>query len=167
MERPGLLFFNRVIADSYMNKTFNSPNDLIAHSSGSIFFSNPTYESIVPAGGSTGPAVFWIDPMEVVHPPLAMGGAPNGVALSPDEKTLFVVGAGTWKIDDSGAPVDGSHQGNGPGGDGIAVNCGGQIFAPPTNSCFGGDDGKTMFIVSGGGGNVHAETAQMMVPGIP
>ena len=157
----------RVIADSYMGQTLNSPNDLIAHSSGSIFFSNPVWESIVPLAGSIGPAVFWIDPTEVVHPPLATGGFPNGVALSPDEKTLYVVGAGTWMIDASGAPILDSHQGNGPGGDGLSVNCGGQIFAPTTNSCFGGEDGKTMFIVSGIGGNLHAETVQMMVPGIP
>jgi gluconolactonase len=153
----------RTIADKYMGKNFNSPNDLIAHSSGTIYFSNPTYESISMNG--FGQAAFWISPTGTVNL-LAMGGS-NGVALSPDEKTLYVSGMGTWTIDANGVPVAGSRTNNDPGGDGISVNCGGQRFTPATNSCFGGADGKTMLIVSGNGGNLHVDTVQMKVPGIP
>ncbi|HXI56495.1 MAG TPA: SMP-30/gluconolactonase/LRE family protein [Polyangia bacterium] len=153
----------RTIAEGYMGKTFNSPNDLVAHSNGTIYFSNPTYESIAPAGMAFGLAAFWIDPKETVHL-LAMGGS-NGVALSPDEKTLYVSGMGRWALDDQGVP--GARTNNDPGGDGISVNCAGKLFTPATNSCFGGDDGKTMLIVSGSGGNLHVDSVQMMVPGIP
>jgi sugar lactone lactonase YvrE len=146
-----------------MGKNFNSPNDLVAHSSGTIFFSNPTYESISMNG--FGQAAFWISPTGTVTL-LAMGGS-NGVALSPDEKTLYVSGMGTWTIDANGAPVTGSRTNNDPGGDGISVNCANKRFTPATNSCFGGPDGKTMLIVSGTGGNLHVDTVQMMVPGIP
>jgi gluconolactonase len=150
----------RIIADNYNGRNFASPNDIVAHSNGTIYFTNPTYESI-----SQNPypqATFWIDPQEKLH--LLADGASNGIALSPDEKRLIVVQAGTWSLDDNGVPQQ--RTGGGPGGDGISVNCAGQVFGPLTNSCFGGEDGKTMLIVSGQG-NVRVETAQMQVPGIP
>ena len=56
-------------------KMFDAPNDLISHSNGTIYFSNPLYE----LGGrpvGLGPAVVRIDPLGNTFV-LATGGAPK------------------------------------------------------------------------------------------
>ncbi|RMG40906.1 MAG: SMP-30/gluconolactonase/LRE family protein [Planctomycetota bacterium] len=79
----------RVIVDRYQGKRLNSPNDLVIHPDGSIYFSDPRY---------IGPEPMELDHMSVYR--LAPDGTltrvtfdiekPNGVALSPDLKTLYV-----------------------------------------------------------------------------
>jgi sugar lactone lactonase YvrE len=91
-----------------------------------------------------------------------VGGQPNGIALSPDEKKLFVVGGSAWNIDDSGAPT--TKTSGGAGGDGISVDCAGNVRGVDTNSAFGGPDGKTLFVVGRGG---PPRIVQYNVPGLP
>jgi hypothetical protein len=149
----------RVLADMAEGRMLDSPNDLVAHSNGNIYFSNATYE----LGGrpvGLGTALVRIDPLGMTS--VVMKGGLNGIALSPDEKKLYVVGMGTWDVDDQGVPT--VRTGAGPGGDGISVDCAGNVHQQGTNSAFGGPDGKTMLIV--GGGN-NARTVQMTVPGLP
>ena len=166
-----------VLVNMYMGKMLDSPNDLIVHSNGGIYFSNPDYElGGRPAG--FGPAAFWLSPTGVMTL-LAQGGEPNGVALSPDEKTLYIVEGGAWDLDANGTP---SNKRDFPlDADGIAVDCAGNLymsggaiedstgkqigtFPGGTNLSFGGPDGKTLFVV-GGGTSVHS--VQMNVPGLP
>jgi gluconolactonase len=147
----------RVIVDQIMGRNLASPNDLVVHSNGSIYFTNPHYESI--AANPFPQSALWVNPAGQISV-LAMGLG-NGIALSPDERTLHVVGLGRWALDANGVP--GMRTGGGPGGDGISVNCAGKIFSPQTNSAFGGPDGKTMLIVA----NQSASFAQMNVPGLP
>jgi gluconolactonase len=152
----------RIIADMYMGKQFDSPNDLVVRSDGNIYFSNPNYElGGRPAG--FGPAAFRIDPMGVVTL-LSQGGEPNGAELSPDEKTLYIVQAGVWTLDASGNPTK-TNQGP-PNADGFAVDCAGNFTIQGTNSAFGGPDGKTLIVVSNGGGP-SVKFFQMTVPGMP
>jgi gluconolactonase len=140
-------------------KMFDSPNDLIAHSNGNIYFSNTTYElGNRPKGLDTG--LVRIDPTGATS--LIEAGGLNGVALSPDEKKLYVVGKGTWTLDDMGVPLQ--KGGPTPGGDGIAVDCAGNVSNNGTNSAFGGPDGKTLIVVGGG---TSAKTIAMTVPGLP
>jgi len=83
------------IAEKYDNKRLNSPNDVIAVSDGSIIFSDPIYGL---RRGMGGPAEQELD-FEGVYR-IAPDGQlqllsdnferPNGLALSPDEKTLFI-----------------------------------------------------------------------------
>jgi hypothetical protein len=147
----------RVIVDQYMGRNLASPNDIVAHSNGTIYFTNPTYESI--SANPYPQATFWIDPMGKIT--LLANGASNGIALSPDEKKLHVVQAGVWNLDDQGVP--GMRTGAGPGGDGISVDCAGGIHSIGTNSAYGGADGKTIFIASRQG----VFTAQSNIPGLP
>ena len=91
----------KVVADRFDGKRFNSPNDLIVHSSGDIFFTDPPYglskKSGAPAPEVDDPAkelkfqgVYRVDGKGVTH--LLFDGLerPNGIGLSPDEKILYV-----------------------------------------------------------------------------
>lgn len=78
-----------LIADSYMGKRFNSPNDLCLDSHGRIYFTDPRYVGHEPRELKHR-AVYRIDTegkvVEVTH----HISKPNGIALSLDEKTLYV-----------------------------------------------------------------------------
>ena len=149
----------RTVASMVNGKMLDSPNDLIAHSNGNIYFSNTTYE-LGPRPQGLGTGLVRIDPMG--NTSLIEAGGLNGVALSPDETKLYVVGKGVWTLDAMGVP--GQKGGGGPGGDGIAVDCAGNVSNNGTNSAFGGPDGKTLIVVGGG---TAAKTIQMTVPGLP
>jgi gluconolactonase len=154
----------RTIANMYNGKMLESPNDLIADTRGNIYFSNPDYElgGRTP-GGTVG--AYWIDPTGKLTQ-LSAGGEPNGVALSPDEKTLYIVQSGVYTLDATGVPTK-TNMGA-PGGDGLAVDCAGRITADSTNSAYGGPDGKTMIVVSGSGINaIGARIFSVTVPGFP
>jgi len=84
----------KTLADSYQGKRLNSPNDAVVHSSGAIYFTDPPYG--LPQG--------WDDPRRELDfcgvYRIAPDGSltllcdtmtrPNGIALSPDERTLYV-----------------------------------------------------------------------------
>ena len=88
-----------VLADRYDGKRFNSPNDLVVHSDGSIYFTDPPYalEGIensplreLPFAG-----VYRLSldgTVTLLSKSLAF---PNGIAFSPDEKTLYI-GVSEW-----------------------------------------------------------------------
>jgi gluconolactonase len=162
MEFDVLTKKSRVIASMANNKMLDSPNDLIARSDGNVYFSNTTYEL-----GNQTPglkeALVRVDPFGIVS--VIEAGGVNGVALSPDEKKLYVVGKGVYTLDDKGLP--GPRGGNDPGGDGLAVDCAGNITNDPTNSAYGGPDGKTLLVVGGEAPNLQAKTYQVSVPGLP
>lgn len=87
-----------VLVDSYMGKRLNSPNDVIVDSDGDIWFSDPKFGLINPHesyGGNIeqdGDFVYRYSPRDNIikrlDTPLLQ--APNGLALSPDEKILYV-----------------------------------------------------------------------------
>jgi gluconolactonase len=82
------------VADRWEGKRFNSPNDLVVHSGGAIYFTDPVYG--LPEGAKDPgremdfSGVFRIDPNGVVALVTKEMDAPNGIALAPDEKTLYV-----------------------------------------------------------------------------
>jgi gluconolactonase len=82
------------VADRFEGKRFNSPNDIAVHSSGAIYFTDPIYG--LPKGEED-PAreldfcgVFRIGTDGVVSLVSKELERPNGIAFSPDEKTLYV-----------------------------------------------------------------------------
>jgi gluconolactonase len=86
-----------VLADQFDGKRFNSPNDIICQSDGSIWFTDPTFgisgwwegELATP---ELPHAVYRIDPVTgAVAPVIDDLAGPNGLAFSPDEKILYVV----------------------------------------------------------------------------
>ena len=86
-----------VLADSYNGKRLNSPNDIIVASDGAVWFTDPPFGIRdnymgVAAESETTPALYRIDPdtgrVDVMADDIP---GPNGLAFSPDEKTLYVV----------------------------------------------------------------------------
>jgi len=83
-----------VVAERYQGKRFNSPNDLVVRSDGSIFFTDPPYGL---PGGMNGPnaelnfcGIYEITPKGDVLLINKKLNKPNGIALSRDEEILFV-----------------------------------------------------------------------------
>jgi gluconolactonase len=95
----------KVLADRYAGRRFNSPNDLVIHSNGDIYFTDPAYG--LPKGFED-PArevdwcgVYKLSPDGKVSLLTKEMTRPNGIGLSPDEKTLYVAQsdptAAIWK----------------------------------------------------------------------
>jgi gluconolactonase len=94
-----------VLADRYAGKRFNAPNDLAIDLKGRIYFSDPRYLGEEPRELDHR-AVYRIERdgtvVEITHLP----EKPNGIAISPDQKTLYVAdhNNGTDRIDPSAPP---------------------------------------------------------------
>ena len=79
------------LADRYEGNRLNSPNDVVFHSSGAAFFTDPPYGLASPEAAELDwNGVYRLDPDGTVHL-LADGQTrPNGIGLAPDETTLYV-----------------------------------------------------------------------------
>ncbi len=142
-------FTRETIVDSYEGKRLNSPNDLVFHSSGDLYFTDPPYGL---AGLNDSPdkelpfnGVYRVDPNGASSLLADELGFPNGIAFSPDEKTLYVANSGgahpvirAYDVQDDGTLAnsrvffDGSALiADGAAGafDGMAVDTEGNLFA--------------------------------------
>lgn len=80
----------RPLAETYEGHRFNAPNDLVVDRTGGVYFSDPQFKAPQPLPqGKT--AVYYISPSGTVTRLIDDLKAPNGVILSPDEKTLYVI----------------------------------------------------------------------------
>ena len=83
------------LADNYMGKRFNSPNDGVYKSNGDLYFTDPPYGlpglNKDPAKELDFNGVYRISAADGTVTLLTKEMTfPNGIALSPDEKTLYV-----------------------------------------------------------------------------
>lgn len=131
-----------VLADRFDGVQFNSPNDIAACSNGQVFFTDPCYGDRATMQ-MPHESVYRIDPDGSLHRVVSQPDIqrPNGIALSPDQKTLYIVDScpvtggnrKIWAFDLSpqGA-VSGQRQvfdfAPGRGGDGMAVDSAGQLY---------------------------------------
>jgi gluconolactonase len=142
----------KVLTDRFMGKRYNSPNDLAIDLKGRVYFTDPRYLGPEPRELDR-QAVYRIDRdgsvREITHHP----EKPNGIVLSPDQKTLYVIdhNNGTDRIDPNAPPskkgamkvhafpLDGDGLVNGPGktlidfgaengADGMAVDVRGNLY---------------------------------------
>src|SRR4051812_11037787 len=79
-----------ILAGLYEGRPFNSPNDITIDEKGRIYFSDPRYLGHEPVDQPV-QAVYRVDPDGEVHRIITDAGKPNGVCVSPDQKTLYVV----------------------------------------------------------------------------
>ena len=76
------------LADRFEGKKLNRPNDVICHSNGSLYFTDPGYR-VPMAERELDAAVYRIAPDGTVSLAVPVE-YPNGLALSPDERTLYI-----------------------------------------------------------------------------
>jgi len=99
-----------VVVDRYDGRRLNSPNDLVFHSSGALYFTDPPYG--LPEQDDDPRKEIEINGVYRVAPDstltlLASQTRPNGLAFSPDERVLYVANSDpssrVWMAYDVGA----------------------------------------------------------------
>lgn len=127
-----------VVAATFQGAPLNSPNDVIAHASGTIFFTDPTYGSLPQLGGVV-PQQPWQGVYRValdtgvvtlVDDGLAQ---PNGIALAPDHTALYVSDTEgdvvvRYPVADDGTTGAGTELAPVPAPDGMAVDVDGNLY---------------------------------------
>ncbi|HET6533776.1 MAG TPA: SMP-30/gluconolactonase/LRE family protein [Actinoplanes sp.] len=85
-----------VLADRFQGQRFNSPNDVVEHSDGSVWFTDPSYgidsdyEGHRATAELDGCHVYRIDPGGDVRRVADDFERPNGLAFSADERVLYI-----------------------------------------------------------------------------
>jgi gluconolactonase len=163
-----------VLAEKYNGMRFNEPNDLWIDPKGGVYFSDPLYFGKIRY--QNGEHVYYLTPnrdniIQVVNDLVR----PNGIIGTPDGKTLYVADHGAGKIYRYSIAQNGSLTDKtlfaSSGSDGMTIDDQGNIYLTtgttvlvysssgslietinvplqPTNVCFGGSDGKTLFITT-------------------
>jgi len=88
-----------VLADRYDGKRFNGPNDLVVKSNGALYFTDNIFglrgRDKSPARELPFNGVYLVkDGKVVLLDKDPQGGSPNGIALSPDERHLYIGSGG-------------------------------------------------------------------------
>lgn len=83
----------RIVVEKHDGKRFNAPNDLVVDQAGGIYFTDPAFRAPkeLPQGKT---AVYYVDAKSTATRLIDDLPNPNGVILSPDEKTLYVIPSG-------------------------------------------------------------------------
>jgi len=128
-----------VLAETFEGKRFNSPNDLVLARNGDIYFTDPPFGLAgvqkSPLRELTYTGVFRLTPNNQVHL-IADNLSPNGIALSPDNRTLYATDNSGWvaiDLDTSGMPTGQrpfvlSTSVGGARGDGMKADAAGNIW---------------------------------------
>jgi gluconolactonase len=122
------------VADQFEGNVFNSPNDIAIAKDGSIYFTDPAYQRNAAAGGQEKTRVYRVATDGAVTVVDDTINNPNGIALSLDEKTLYVAGGDNQGVLRTYAIVDGIPQAGKdlltgvtvP--DGMTLDCHGNIY---------------------------------------
>lgn len=99
-----------IIAGLFDGRPFNAPNDITIDEKGRIYFSDPRYLGHEPLDQPV-MAVYRIDLDGSVHRIITDAGKPNGVCISPDQKTFYLVSndngaTGFDRLDPPGTPPE-------------------------------------------------------------
>lgn len=119
-----------VLADAFEGKPLVKPNDLVVDRKGGVYFTDPDAKS-----------VYYVSAEGRVSRPVDDLARPNGVLLSPDEATLYVVPSGSpdvlaYPVESPGKVGRGrvfvrlqqAKSGPSRGGDGLAVDASGNVY---------------------------------------
>ena len=186
-----------VVAADYQGRAFNSPNDVAVRADGLVYFTDPDFQRGRRAdamGGRTGVFRVMNGQVTLVDDTVRQ---PNGIALSPDGRTLYVGAYGENRIYSYAVQPDGGTSGRSVfatvgSPDGVTVDCAGNVywvshtegrvhvFSPAgtelgtissgpeaTNAAFGGSDRRTLYITAGRTGDYGIYSIPLGVPGYP
>lgn len=130
-----------VIADKYQGMRFSGPNDLVYRSDGALFFTETIWGLRGVRGGHTSPirelpftGVFMVKDGKttLLVNDEELGGMPNGIAFSPDEKYLYVnadySAIKRYDVQADGTLTNGIVFIEGEGSDGIKVDELGNVY---------------------------------------
>lgn len=127
-----------VLAAGYMGKRFGGPNDLVITHSGSIYITDNDF-GLRDASKSPMKELengIWLikdGKVRLVLDGKSLGGLPNGIAISPDEKFMYLSAStklNRYEIEPDGSLANGRLFNEGPGiGDGIKVDTRGNLFS--------------------------------------
>lgn len=96
-----------VLAESFEGKRLNSPNDIALRKDGHAWFTDPAFGNREDTRELAFHGVFHLKPNKDLEVVAKMDRRPNGVALSPDGRTLFVAvsderSVRAWDVDRNG-----------------------------------------------------------------
>ena len=130
-----------IIAEKYNGVAFNSPNDLVIDSKGGIYFTDPRFGNMenLPQDKM---AVYYCDPEGGIHRLVEDMVRPNGIILSPDGSTLYILDSSSpyvrsWKVQQDGLISEekkfaelklGENKDHVSGADGLAMDVKGNLF---------------------------------------
>jgi gluconolactonase len=129
-----------VLASNFQGKRFNGPNDLVLTHDGGMFFTDPDFGlrfgARSPLKQMESAGVWYLNngQFRKVLDAKALGGPPDGIALSPDQKTMYLT-AGIGKLKRYSVTGDGSLKdeavfAEGAGiGDGVKVDNQGNVYS--------------------------------------
>lgn len=168
----------KTIVDSYEGKKLNSPNDLWIDGEGGIYFTDPRYGNRDNMEMKE-EAVYYVTADGKLSRIIDDLVRPNGIALSPDGKTLYVVDNGAsllyrYPVSGPGKIGKGERIAYTPGPDGMSVDREGRLYVTgmegvlvlesdgrwigviaaaeqPANCTFGGPEYKTLYITARNG----------------
>ena len=87
MDRKGKL---EVLAEAFEGKKLNGPNDVTVRKDGNIYFTDPAFGSMLESRELDFNGIFHISPKGEVDVTARWKTRPNGIAMSPDGKILYV-----------------------------------------------------------------------------
>lgn len=137
----------KTLVDSFEGRPFGRPNDLVVDKRGGVYFTDP---GVAPQPGQppAQPAVYYLNPtggLQLLANDIAR---PNGIQLSPDERTLYVANTygehvlaydinrdGTIGKRRNFARLEGfrkTETGTSSGADGLAVDAKGRLYVAST-----------------------------------
>jgi sugar lactone lactonase YvrE len=122
---------HRVLAKSFEGKRLNSPNDLVLDNSGGIYFTDPRYGDRTDMEMDV-EGVYYITQDSKLTRIIDNLTRPNGIILSPDEKTLYVADQAAGQI--HAWDVAGNGQVNNQrkladfGSDGMSIDADGNLY---------------------------------------
>ena len=166
-----------ILAHRYKGNKLNTPNDLVIRSDGTIYFTDPVWALLLLGPELDFRGVYVLKPGEESVLLLNDMGEPNGIGLSPDEKTLYVVDTKKRHIRAFDIKCNDTLSGGEiliesiPSADGMTTDTKGNIYAagqdgitvcdrngihlglieipePAANCTFGGQDFRTLFITA-------------------